>query len=135
MKALATTDLRHVGGGRAYFPDDEIPPGGEAGAPGISGPVTVIQITASYADAAAARADYSSAQDAATFMTAAAGIGATALTTGFCIAVPAGLSGPAALEVAALAARPCAYIGGLAGSFTGIWVNGVLKAGIERVYN
>lgn len=72
-----------------------------------------------------------SARDAMSMLSAAAGWGAGAVVTGACIGVPAALSGPAALEVAALMARPCAVIGTAAGVATGIWVGNRLAARVR----
>ena len=71
------------------------------------------------------------ARDAMGMLSAAAGWGAGAVVTSACIGVPAALSGPAALEVAALLARPCVALGSAAGIATGIWVSGVLVARVK----
>lgn len=72
-----------------------------------------------------------STRDAMSMLSSAAGWGAGAVVTGACVGVPAALSGPAALEVAALMARPCAVIGTAAGVATGIWVGNRLAARIK----
>lgn len=135
MKALEPEALWQIGGGRTYFNNDGEDPPSAGDALSMMGatvvPIYTVNVSSTYAAAEQARTDYANMQAASAWIAAAAGIGATAVVTGACVAIPTALSGPAAPEVAALVSRPCTYIGGLGGAAFGVWVNGVLKAGLE----
>lgn len=142
MKLLDCAALQSISGGTEYYPDNgEDPIGGGGGGGGAfpgggGGAITpdgipVVTIFGTRDMVEGARADYATFQQVSAFVAAAAGIGAAAATTGACIAIPSALSGPAAPEVAALLSRPCVYVGSLSGTMAGIWVNGVLKMGLD----
>jgi hypothetical protein len=138
MEPLALHLLKKVGGGEAML-DGEGDWWGGGGGGGGGGPdisygdywdshVPDYEFQVNY-DGAVVVSD--STRDAMSMLSSAAGWGAGAVVTGACIGVPAALSGPAALEVAALLSRPCTVLGTAAGVATGIWVGNRLAARIK----
>lgn len=133
MELLTEKEMVAVAGGLEEIPD--LPPQEGGGGGGGSGSIPVVVITGSFADSAQARADYASYNEMSAFISAAAGFGAAAVSTGVCTLVPTLLSGPAAPETAALLSRPCTFLGTTIGMFTGIYVGGLLKGGIRFLDN
>jgi hypothetical protein len=72
-----------------------------------------------------------SARDSISMVSSATVWGVGSVVTGACVFVPALASGPAAPEVAALLARPCAVLGAASGLYAGIWVGNKLAARIK----
>lgn len=122
MRAITQAEYHLISGGLFEGNGDD-----SGGSGGSDGGMQVVPVTASYADAAAAREEYASQQNAASFLGAAAGFGAALVVTGICEGIPALAAGP---ETLALTAKPCTYVGGIVGTGVGTYVSGYLKSKI-----
>lgn len=128
MRLITNEELFAVAGGEMM--DDDYESYATDGSSG-GGSIPTVTITASKADVQAAKDEYAAQQTAASFIGAAAGIGAGAVVTGLCIGVPAALSGPAAPETAAVLTRPCTYLGGVVGTGVGTATTSYLKNNLK----
>ena len=129
MRLITNEELFAVAGGELEM--DSYGDGGNYGDGGSgSNDMQVVVTTATQADVQAARNEYF-AQNAAGYISAAAGIGAGAIVTGACIGIPAILSGPAAPETVAVLSRPCGYLGGVVATGVGVATSNYLRKALQ----
>lgn len=130
MHTIRFQELAAVAGGESESSDypNVAMDGSSSNNVGVEGgPMAVVKVTATSADAAAARSDFASATLAANFITASSGIAAGGITSGACMLGPALLSGPAAAETLAVISKPCYYLGGIVGTAVGVYVGSLVK--------
>jgi len=128
MRLITNEELFAVAGGEEEMESND--GGGGGGEGGGGGDMQVVTITATRADVQAARYE-NFADNAAGYISAAAGIGAGAVVTGACVGITAIVSGPAAPEAVAVAARPCAYLGGVAATGMGVYTSNYLRQALR----
>lgn len=123
MHELSLEELKMVvGGAESDIPRHSVDGGAS---------VTVVTVSASSAQVAAARTSYKNAQTAANIISGLAGGAAAGAVTGACSLVVAAVAGPPA-GVAAM--KPCAVVGAPVGVVVGAKTSQVLNRAINASY-
>jgi hypothetical protein len=92
-----------------------------------------VTVSTTKADVAAAKADYASAQTAASLMTGFAATAATGVVTGACVLGVAAVAGPE-VAITPTVTKTCAAVAAPVGAYVGVKTNQILQRGINSSY-